>query len=158
MAKEQGGRPTKYKPEYTSIAKKLCELGATDNDVAEALEIHTATLYRWRNEYPEFCEALKVGKAKTDDRVEMALYRRAVGYTHEAVKIFQFQGQEVVVPYREIVQPDTTAAIFWLKNRRPEQWRASPEPLDDDQKPQPLNITFEVRQAAGEVEITNAKS
>ena len=105
----------------------MCELGATDNDVAEALGVHTATLYRWRNEHPTFRESLKVGKDAPDDRVEMALYRKAVGYTHEAVKIFQFQGQELIVPYTEVVQPDTTAAIFWLKNRRPEQWRANPE-------------------------------
>ena len=57
----------------------------------------------------------------------MALYRRAVGYTHEAVKVFQFQGAEVIVPYTEIVQPDVTACIFWLKNRRPDQYRANPE-------------------------------
>jgi transposase-like protein len=123
----EAGRPTKYKPEFDKIAKKMCELGATDNDVAEALGVHTATLYRWRNEHPTFRESLKVGKDAPDDRVEMALYRKAVGYTHEAVKIFQFQGQELIVPYTEVVQPDTTAAIFWLKNRRPEQWRANPE-------------------------------
>ena len=45
------------------------------------------------------------------------------GYTHDAVKIFQHQGEPVRVPYREHVPPDTTAAIFWLKNRRPEEWR-----------------------------------
>ena len=135
------GRPTKYKSEYAKIAKKLCELGATDNDVAEALEIHEATLYRWRNQYKEFCESLKVGKDKTDDRVEMALYRRAVGYTHEAVKIFQFQGQELIVPYTEIVQPDTTAAIFWLKNRRPEQWRANPESGEGDDTDITIRVT-----------------
>ena len=123
-----GGRPPKYNAEQPcKIAKKMCQLGATDNDIAEALGIATCTLYRWRNEHEEFREALKVGKDKADDRVEMALYRRAVGYTHEAVKVFQFQGAEVIVPYTEIVQPDVTACIFWLKNRRPDQYRANPE-------------------------------
>jgi len=135
------GRPTKYKPEFDKVAKKMCELGATDNDVAEALGVHTATLYRWRNEFPSFRESLKVGKAETDDRVEMALYRKAVGYTHEAVKIFQFQGQEVIVPYTEVVQPDTTAAIFWLKNRRPEQWRANPETGEGDDTDITIRVT-----------------
>ena len=120
-------RPTKYDKSFCKIAKKMTELGATDNDVAEALDIGTTTLYRWRNEYLEFRDSLKVGKAESDERVEMSLYRRAVGYTHEAVKIFQFQGQEVIVPYTEIVQPDTTACIFWLKNRMPEKYRANPE-------------------------------
>jgi transposase-like protein len=137
----EAGRPTKYKPEFDKIAKKMCELGATDNDVAEALGVHTATLYRWRNEHPTFRESLKVGKDAPDDRVEMALYRKAVGYTHEAVKIFQFQGQELIVPYTEVVQPDTTAAIFWLKNRRPEQWRANPESDQPDARP-PITLNF----------------
>ena len=93
-----GGRPPKYNAEqHCKIAKKMCQLGATDNDIAEALGVATCTLYRWRNEHEEFREALKVGKDKADDRVEMALYRRAVGYTHEAVKVFQFQGSEVIV-------------------------------------------------------------
>jgi hypothetical protein len=126
------GRPTKYKEEYCGIASKLCQLGATDNDVAEALGIGTTTLYRWRNEYPDFRKALKVGKSEADDRVEMSLYRKAVGYTHEAVKIFQFQGAPVVVPYQEIHQPDTTACIFWLKNRRPDLWREKPDGAQDE--------------------------
>ena len=120
-------RPTKYKPEYCKIAAKVCKLGATDNEVADILGIGTTTLYRWRNEHPRFRESLKAGKKEADERVEMALYRRAVGYSHEAVKIFQYQGKEVVVPYKEIHQPDTTACIFWLKNRQPELWRDKPE-------------------------------
>lgn len=150
-------RPTKYDESYCKIAKKMTELGATDNDVAEALGVHTATLYRWRNEYPEFRESLKVGKVEADQRVEMALYRKAVGYTHEAVKIFQFQGQELIVPYTEVVQPDTTAAIFWLKNRMPEQYRSNPEPNDGESEAPRLNITFEVRQPVADVSTTNAK-
>lgn len=141
------GRPSEYEESFCKIAKKLCELGATDNDVAEALDIHPATLYRWKHQFPEFCESLKVGKTESDDRVESSLYRRAVGYTHEAVKIFQFQGQEVIVPYTEIQHPDTTACIFWLKNRRPEQWRANPEPGDDDYV-QPVKIEVNVVDAS----------
>lgn len=119
----EAGRPTKYKAEYAKIAKKMCELGATDMDIVDALGIARSTFYKWRNEHQDFSDALKVGKDKTDDRVEMSLYRRAVGYEFESVKIFQFQGQEVIVPYTEFQHPDTTAAIFWLKNRRPDQWR-----------------------------------
>lgn len=128
-----GGRPTKYKPEFVKITRKLCELGATDLEVAEALGISHDTLYRWKREKPLFSEALKVGKSVCDDRVEMSLYRRAVGYEQENVKIFQYKGEEVIVPYIEKVQPDTTAAIFWLKNRRPNEYRANPEPEVVDQ-------------------------
>ena len=121
------GRPTKYKAEFVKTAKKLCELGATDSDVAEALGVHVATINRWKSEHKPFCESLKVGKAEADNRVEMSLYRKAVGYEYEAVKIFQFQGEELVVPYTEIQHPDTTAAIFWLKNRMSEKYREKPE-------------------------------
>lgn len=117
------GRPSKFQDAFVEQAKKLAALGATDREIAEFFEVSEAALYRWRHEYPAFREALKVGKEAADDRVESALYRRAIGYTHDAVKIFQYQGDEVVVPYQEHVAPDTTACIFWLKNRRKSEWR-----------------------------------
>jgi len=120
-------RPTKYKDDHCRTVKKLCELGATENDVAEALGVNIATITRWKHKHPEFCAALKVGKSASDDRVEQSLYKRAVGYSFDSEKIFQFQGEEVRVPFVEVVQPDTTAQIFWLKNRRPDLWRANPE-------------------------------
>lgn len=141
------GRPTKYKPEYAKIAKKMCELGATDFDIVEALGVARSTFYKWRLEHKAFSDALKTGKESADDRVESSLYRRAVGYEYDAVKIFQFQGQEVVVPYTEIQHPDVTAAIFWLKNRRPDQWRANPDGGNGDDKPITINIVDAVKQA-----------
>lgn len=122
-----GGRPTKYKQEYCKIGKKMCELGATDADVADALGVHIATMLRWKAQHKEFCDALKVGKEPADARVEASLYRRAVGYHIDNVKIFQFQGAPVEVPFREYIHPDTTACIFWLKNRMPEVYRQNPE-------------------------------
>lgn len=120
-------RPTDYRQEFCESAKKLCEGGATDVEVADELGISAATLYRWKARHPEFCEALKSGKAVADERVERSLYHKAVGYTFDSEKVFQFQGQIVRAPVREYVPPDTTAAIFWLKNRRAEQWRDKTE-------------------------------
>jgi hypothetical protein len=117
------GRPTSYRPEYVEQAEKLCHLGATDIEVADFFGIDVRTLYRWKIAHPKFCQALKAGKETADARVERSLYAKATGYTYEAVKIFQYEGSPVVVPYREHVPPDTTAAIFWLKNRRPTEWR-----------------------------------
>lgn len=117
------GRPTAYKPDFCEQARKLAELGATDREIAEFFNVNERTLYRWVHEYPEFCQALKVGKDVADDRVERSLYRRAIGYSHDAVKIMQFQGEEIVVPYVEHAPPDVTACIFWLKNRRKAEWR-----------------------------------
>jgi hypothetical protein len=92
-------------------------------EIAKQLEIHVSTLYRWRAEHPEFREALALGRHAADDRVEISLYHRAVGYTYPALRIIQQNGKSVVYEYMEHLPPDTSAAIFWLTNRRPQQWR-----------------------------------
>lgn len=118
------GRPTKFKLDYVEQARKLAHLGATDREIADFFDVAESTLNLWKNEHPDFSESLKVGKDAADDRVEQALYRRALGYSHDAVKIqVNAQGEITQVPFVEHHAPDTTAAIFWLKNRRKEQWR-----------------------------------
>ncbi len=122
-----GGRPTLYKSEYVEQARKLAQLGATDREAADFFEVDEATIHRWKHSHPEFCESLKVGKETADNRVEQSLYRRALGYSHDAVKMHSVEGAVVTTPYVEHYPPDTTAAIFWLKNRRPDQWRDKTE-------------------------------
>jgi hypothetical protein len=119
------GRPSSYKSEYVEQARKLCRLAATDIDIADFFEVDVRTLYRWKEAHPEFCQALKEAKAEADERVKESLFHRAVGYSHDAVKIFMPAGasEPVVAPYREHYPPDTAAAIFWLKNRQPDEWR-----------------------------------
>jgi len=136
------GRPTKYDPKFAKIAQSMCKLGATDAEVADALDVAVSTIWRWSSTIPEFCSALKVGKEQNDDRAEVTLFKRAMGYEYKSEKIFQFQGEPVIVPYTEHVQPDVTALIFWLKNRRPDKWRQQPEaqPADSDQTIQTVRI------------------
>ncbi|GMM93107.1 helix-turn-helix domain-containing protein [Qipengyuania sp. MTN3-11] len=121
------GRPTDYSEDYPEQARKLCELGATDIELADFFQVDVRTIYRWKNTNEEFCQAVKVGKDACDDRVERSLYQRAVGYTFESEKVFQFQGQIVRAPTREHVPPEPGAAMNWLKNRRGEQWRDKQE-------------------------------
>lgn len=116
-------RPSKYKPEFIKQVEKLCALGATDIEIADFFEVSVATLYRWKNEYPEFCESLKVSKEIADDRVERSLFARANGYEHDEVDIRVVAGEVVQTPIRKFYPPDTTACIFWLKNRRQASWR-----------------------------------
>ena len=72
--------------------------------------------------------ALKSGKQEADERVILSLYKRATGFEHDSVKIFCSKDGDVTqVPFREYVPPDTTAAIFWLKNRRKDEWRDKSE-------------------------------
>jgi len=119
------GRPTAYKAEYPEQAAKLCALGATDAELADFFKVTTVTIWRWQSAHEEFCNALKRGKEAADERVERSLYARATGYTFEAVKIFMPVGarKPVYAKYQEHVAPDVTAQIFWLKNRRRDDWR-----------------------------------
>jgi hypothetical protein len=134
--KGKGGRPSKFKPEMVEQARRLSLLGATDREMAEFFQVAESTLNLWKLEHPEFSESLKLGKDAADDRVEKSLYRRALGYSHDAVKIFADPktGAEQIVPFTEHYPPDTTAAIFWLKNRKPQEWRDRQELTGADGK------------------------
>ena len=119
------GRPSSYRAEYAQQAVKLCRLGATDKDLATFFDVSEQTLNAWKKAHPAFLESLKEGKAVADAEVAEKLFRRATGYEHKAVKIVADAktGAEHQVEYIERYPPDTTAAIFWLKNRRPDLWR-----------------------------------
>ena len=133
--KHPGGRPSRYRAEFADQAAKLCRLGATDIELADFFGVDVRTIYRWQAAHVEFCQALKAGKQAADERVERALYAKATGYSYDAVKIMQYEGQVIEAPYREHVAPDTTAAIFWLKNRRPKEWRDRQEIDLHDRRP-----------------------
>ncbi len=125
------GRKSKYeafvKPHLARI-EHLCRMGATEEEICRKLGVAVSSFNVYKNLYPELMEALKRGKVDADDAVEAALFRRATGYSYEEVKTNSYadsndnQRQFRTVVTRE-VPPDTTAAIFWLKNRRPERWR-----------------------------------
>jgi len=117
------GRPTDYDPAFVEQAAKLCALGATDYELADFFQVDTRTIYRWKNEHEEFCQAVIAGKESADARVERSLYNRAVGYTFESEKVFQSQGAIIRTGILEHVPPDPAAAMNWLKNRQPDKWR-----------------------------------
>lgn len=117
------GRPSKFKPEFIEQAEKLCRLGATDIEVADFFKVEVRTLYRWKSENYAFCQSLKAGKDEADSRVERSLFARATGYEHDEVDIRVVANTIVQTPIRKYYAPDTTAAIFWLKNRKSGDWR-----------------------------------
>ena len=119
------GHPTDYSPKFCQKAASLCVNGATDEELAQAFDVSARTIYRWKAAHPEFCQAVKAGKDLADERVVRSLYHKAVGYTFDAVKIFMPANSPspVYAEYQEHVPPDTAAAMFWLKNRRPDDWR-----------------------------------
>lgn len=117
------GRPSKYRPEFAEQAKKLCALGATDPQLADFFQVALSTVSLWKVQHKEFSDALSIPKAEADAKVEQSLYRRAMGYEHDEVDIRVIDGQIVETPIRKYYPPDTTAMIFWLKNRQPDAWR-----------------------------------
>lgn len=104
--------------------------GLTDEQIAHNMGINVATLYVWKNKYDEISESLKKGKEVIDRQVENALLKRALGYkyketTRELVTDKETGYSSLVVTKiveKEVI-PDTTAQIFWLKNRKPSSWR-----------------------------------
>lgn len=118
-----GGRPSKYKEEFVKQAAKLAALGATDLEMADFFGVSHQTLNAWKVAHPEFLESLKIGKEKADERVEHSLYCRAMGYSHEETDIRVVNNEIVMTPMIKHYPPDTTAMIFWLKNRKPAEWR-----------------------------------
>ena len=132
-------RPSKYE---THVAPRLEEIkdwvrnGATDKEIANRLGISEDSFYQYKKQFSEFSESLKESKEIVDAKVENALFERAMGgkvtlKRPYKVKRTIFQNgkkvreeeEMVMADYEEYVIPDTTAQIFWLKNRRPDKWR-----------------------------------
>lgn len=102
------GRPSKFTPAMEGRVVELAARGHTDLEIAAELGVAYSTLKLWKEKHPEFSAALKDGKAIADAMVEKSLYNRAVGFTG---------------PDGQYNPPHPTAGIFWLKNRKPQEWR-----------------------------------
>lgn len=111
------GRPSQYLPEYVTDAARMCSAGATMMELADYFEVTFQTVYEWRNLHPEFREAIKLGRDAADDRVENALFSRAVGFSHPDVHVTAYEGAVTLTPIVKHYAPDTNAAFIWLKNR-----------------------------------------
>ncbi len=104
--------------------------GLTDEQIATKIGISRSTLSDWKVKYPDISDTLKKGKEVVDVKVENALLKRALGYKYTEVtreptlnpKTGKFELAVTKTVVKEVV-PDTTAQIFWLKNRRPDAWR-----------------------------------
>lgn len=117
------GRPTCYKSEYAEQATKLCELGATDAELADFFKVNLSTIRLWTVEHPDFSQAVTRGKDAVDERVVRSLAQRALGYEIETEKVFNHNGKIVRAKTREHVPADPGAAMNWLKNRKRAEWQ-----------------------------------
>ena len=117
------GRPTRYKTDFDEQAYNYCLLGATDSQLATFFNVIEKTIANWKNAHPSFLHALKEGKDRADTLVAEALYHRALGYSHPDVHISNYKGVITTTDIIKHYAPDTTACIFWLKNRDKANWR-----------------------------------
>lgn len=106
--------------------------GLTDEQIAGNMRVSRSTLNEWKKKYPDIQDSLKKGKEIVDRQVENALLKRALGYEYEEIKEKYEFGElsERTVTKKQVV-PDTTAQIFWLKNRKSKDWRDKQERLDN---------------------------
>lgn len=116
------GRPSKLTKKTKTKVFFLAKRGFTDAEIAMMVDVTEQTVNNWKKS-PEFFESLKGCKAEADALVERSLFERAIGYSHPEDKIFCHEGMVTVQPTIRHYPPDTTAAIFWLKNRKPLEWK-----------------------------------
>lgn len=104
--------------------------GLTNEQIANNIGINVKTLWDWCVKYHPICNALKKGKDVVDIEVENSLLKRAKGCTvveeTQELMINPDTGKRELITTKKVIKeipPDTTAQIFWLKNRRPDLWR-----------------------------------
>ena len=136
-----GGRPTKLTKEIKRQIEILAKKGFTDAEMADVVGVTEQTVNSWKIKDTSFFESLKDWKLIADSDVEKSLYQRATGYEHSEDKIFNDNGEPLIVPTIKRYPPDTTAGIFWLKNRKPKEWRDKTE-VDQNTK-MTVNISKE---------------
>lgn len=125
-------------PEGLGLLTAWAREGLDYQQMAENIGVSASTFRLWREKYPAISAAVKHGRAHAVAEVENALHRRAVGYTVEVKKAIKLrrveydpQTQRKIREYEELavgteemhVPPDTTAQIFYLTNRKPEDWK-----------------------------------
>jgi hypothetical protein len=105
------------------IARDCCIAGATNTTLAERFGVSRTTIDNWIATIPDFSDAVKAGREIADETIVSALFARAKGMERKATRVFCPNGQPVTVEYIDQVLPDVRACIFWLRNRRPQEWR-----------------------------------
>ncbi len=135
--------------------------GLTDEQIAKKMGISRSTLNDWKNKHPDISDTLKKGKEIVDVQVENALLEKTLGIRRmirKPIKVkevmykdgkrlketerIEYADEEIYIP------PDTTAQIFWLKNRRPDKWRDKPNHDDEESMGKIDQIIGEIDNAA----------
>jgi DNA-binding transcriptional regulator YiaG len=132
VSRSKVGRPTKYRDDYASQARKLCMLrrAITDEELAEYFEVDVATVTKWKKDHPEFYASIKFGKRHCDESVVESLFSLTQRRTKKVEKVLAVKGEVVKTEYNEELEPSEKACLAWLGVRQKE-WRRGID-LDED--------------------------
>lgn len=135
MAKGKYGRW--LEPDGLILLRGWARAGLTDEQIAKNMGISCSTLYQWKKDHPEISEALKESKEVADFEVENSLYLLAKGFVDSEGKWHT---------------PNITAIIFWLKNRKPQEWREKREIHEDEERKEGLSPMEQLVQSLSQAE------
>lgn len=130
------GRKGYWQDCFCKKVHKLALLGATDKDMAEILGVNLDVFEYWKQQKPDFLEALNSGKMEADSNVAQALYKRAIGYHHKETvvvsnKVVEYnretktrteRTEPLLVDIVKYYPPDTAACNKWLSIRQRKVW------------------------------------
>jgi len=122
MAKGKG-RPTKFDKIDMNVIETCVKKGFTDKEISDMLKVTVRTFHNWKKQNEKFFHSLKEWKSEADEKVERSLYERATGYSCPDVHVAVIDKKVVVTDLIKHYPPDATSMIFWLKNRKPKDWR-----------------------------------
>ena len=125
--KSKAGAPSKYVKlkmgDKLDEVGKLCMLGLTMEQLADYYEVHKDTIYEWQKVYPEFSDAIKSNTVLADVEVAKSTFKKATGFEYEEEESVIIKGVLKTIKVKKYAKPDTMAAMFWLQNRQPENWK-----------------------------------
>ena len=129
--------PSKFNELVQNAILFLAGKGKTDQEMASVIGVSVRTFNVWKSKHPDFFVALKEAKLDADDLVELSLFQRACGYSHPETKVVfnKELGAHEEFTITKNYPPDTMAAIYWLNNRKPKDWKNRVEHVGEDGKP-----------------------
>lgn len=140
--KRPKGRPTKLNDEIAQKITELVKEGYPVYQICDILNISRNTVKNWQKDDLDFLIAFKKAKMIADEMVELSLFKRATGYSLPETKVFNHEGEIIEHTIEKHYPADTQAAMFWLRNRRPDVWKEKVE-SDNVQNNAIINITPE---------------
>jgi hypothetical protein len=140
-AKNKGGRPTKYKPEFNEMAYELCKWGGLDDKkLAKVFKTSEVSINAWKHKHPDFLKSLCDGKREFDtDNVEASFLQEALGYEYVEVSTVDGPRGRTVSHHQKWARGNGSNAKNWLAVRRPKIW-GSQIPEKDPPIQQTINV------------------